>query len=296
MVLNEKKYAMKVLETYEYSEKLTTTLSLITKYLYYYQGKSDSEIIDVLDDFMRKTQSDYNKVSWLKCFDNTIKFAKKYPMVEIDSIPITQKELDTIATFKTKQEQKTMFSLLCYAKYYNAINSENNNWVNVENKVIFKSANVTKKTVDQAKMCHNFAEHGYLAISRNIKSRNKQVTFVDNENKGVLFIKNFDDLGYQYLRHNGENYTECVKCGKLIKNNKQCNIKYCNDCTKLDKVDFKIIKCIDCGNDVVVDNRNTKTNRCPECFIKYKREYDAIRKREARQKSKESTNEKLCVI
>jgi hypothetical protein len=41
----------------------------------------------------------------------------------------------------------------------------------------------------------------------------------------------------------------------------------------------KIIKCIDCGCDVEVDSKNTKTIRCDECQHEFIKAYDRDRKR-----------------
>lgn len=286
MVLNEKKYAIKVLETHEYTEKLTTTLSIISKYLYYCHGKSDGEILDALDNFVKKVQPDYNKVSWLKYFSSVIKFTKKHPLIEIDSIPITQKELDTISQLKTMQVKKVLFSLLCYAKYYNMVNPNNNSWVNVDSKVIFKSANVQKKVIDQYKMYYDLGQDGYLATSRNMNTLNKQVNIIDESGDAVLFISDFRDLGYEYLLYNGENYTRCEKCGRLIKNNKAGTKKYCSDCNNWINVEMKTINCIECGTEVVIDSKDNNTDRCVDCYILYRRQYKLQKERERRKKMK----------
>ena len=51
----------------------------------------------------------------------------------------------------------------------------------------------------------------------------------------------------------------------------------------------KLIKCIDCGEDVVVGKFDTETCRCEECYDEYRRNYWREKKREYRSKDKMST-------
>jgi hypothetical protein len=199
MVLNERKYAIKALATFEFDESITSTLFIIAKYLHYIENKTNTEIIDCLDKFMQKVYMDYNKVSWLKLFTQAIESSIKYPLIEIDFIPITMSELNTINSLTSEQEKRVLFAMLCYAKYYNIVNPENNGWVNTDAKIIFKSAHVQKNIDEQYKMLYDMANRGHIATSKNMSTLNKQVLFINNDSEVILKISDFRDLGYEYL-------------------------------------------------------------------------------------------------
>ena len=68
--------------------------------------------------------------------------------------------------------------------------------------------------------------------------------------------------------------------GKLIKNNKYGNKKYCPTCAAYNPQETKQIKCADCGKLIIVSALNNRTCRCDEC----QKENDKKRKREWKQK------------
>lgn len=65
-----------------------------------------------------------------------------------------------------------------------------------------------------------------------------------------------------------EEYIRCAKCGKLIKNSKQRNRKYCDNCKDRHKKFFedKIKICIDCGCEF--ESWHNREVRCIDCQIK----------------------------
>ena len=91
-------------------------------------------------------------------------------------------------------------------------------------------------------------------------------------NENVLSISDFRELGYEYMNYLGENFTRCQECGRLIKNNKYQNRKYCFDCVGYIPKMTKVITCIDCGKEFVVRAKNTKSVRCKECQDKHRKE------------------------
>ena len=82
----------------------------------------------------------------------------------------------------------------------------------------------------------------------------------------------------------------CMKCGKRFIKNVPFQI-YCNECGVYQPIGTKTIICIDCGKDVEVDAKDTKTNRCDECYKKYRTEYYRINKQKQREKAKMSTDQ-----
>ncbi len=67
--------------------------------------------------------------------------------------------------------------------------------------------------------------------------------------------------------------------------------KYCNDCSGYQPIGTKTIKCIDCGEDVEVDAKDNKTERCDVCYKKYRTEYYRLNKQKQREKARMSTEQ-----
>jgi hypothetical protein len=62
---------------------------------------------------------------------------------------------------------------------------------------------------------------------------------------------------------------------------------YCKECgQKAEPSEFKIIKCIDCGEDLVVGKYDTETCRCEECNLIYQRKRNAAKNKAYRERIK----------
>lgn len=98
-------------------------------------------------------------------------------------------------------------------------------------------------------------------------------------------IQKWQKKYYGIKRKHKEKYGRCKSCGKVfeIKNKNQ---KYCEECLSKNPyyshIPPKIIKCKDCGDDVEVDAKDTKTSRCEECRKIYVRDRDRKRKQKYR--------------
>ena len=93
-----------------------------------------------------------------------------------------------------------------------------------------------------------------------------RVAFCDDpDEKAVMYVSDFRDLGYLYLMQIGENIVACAECGVLMRGNKAGTKKYCSHCAGYIPQEFKIITCVDCGKEFRVNSKNHKTVRCQDC-------------------------------
>lgn len=85
-----------------------------------------------------------------------------------------------------------------------------------------------------------------------------------------------------------EEYIPCACCGQIIKNSKQRNRKYCNDCTVKHKPYYKdkIKTCIDCG--CKFEPWHNREVRCINCQIKANKSASRERAKRYRERKKES--------
>ena len=119
--------------------------------------------------------------------------------------------------------------MLCLAKYGNAVNTANNNWVNKKDREIFSLANVTTTTRKQSLMINDLWSLGYVGFSKVVDNININVKITDYEDDVALTITDFRNLGNQYLKFIGEKFFECQCCGLVVKKNNDKQ-KYCPAC------------------------------------------------------------------
>ena len=201
-----------------------------------------------MEEILIKSDPTANVVLWQDAIERQIKYAEKFPLIEIDSIPITQSEIDwcdsmrgTVSKLKRSPSKnrsgapksttsRLLFTLICLAKYSNTVNPENNNWVNRKDSEIFRLANVSVPTLRQAMLFSDLRDLGCIRFSKKVDNININVLCLDTGGEPVLSVTDFRNLGNQYMRFCGGSFLECASCGLVIKrrNNKQL---YCDQCS-----------------------------------------------------------------
>ena len=111
-----------------------------------------------------------------------------------------------------------------------------------------------------------------------------RVTFIDTESPEELFVSDFRELGYEYLKYKGENFIRCAECGILTRGNKNGTKRYCKDCAAYTPQETKTVVCVDCGNQFIVKSLNRKTCRCNGCQIIHEKELKSKRNKRYYQK------------
>ena len=128
-----------------------------------------------------------------------------------------------------------------------------------------------------------------------LKKRNPQIRHklnyvsYDEEDPIVLELteNNYKELAFTYLNWKNGGYKECKNCGRLFKTKKEGNQLYCKKCApKYKKIEYKVIKCIDCGTEVWINSKDTETCRCEDCNFTYQRERNAKKNRAYRDRNK----------
>ena len=233
VVLNEVKQAEHIIENGEVGNKPTSTLFLLGKYYRVKENLDKKQTFNKLNEFMEHNYKNYNSALWEDIIEDICKKANKYPLREINSIGITQNELDNISEIDNLKYQKLLFTMLCYAKLYNRISENNNGWINADIKEIFRAARVSVKyRNDKFLYLNDLEKTGLISFSNINDNLNIRVNFIDMNGSSVLDIDDFRELGYEYLNYIGNcKFIRCVECGRLIKKtNNRC--LYCTKCAK----------------------------------------------------------------
>ena len=233
VVLNETKQAEYIIEKGEVGTKPTSTLFLLGKYYRQKENLDKDQTINKLNEFMMKNYKNYNSTLWEEGIEDIAKKANKYPLREIDSIGITQSELDKIAELNNTKYKKLLFTMLCYAKLYNTISENNNGWVNTDIQELYRVARVTVKyRKDKFLFLNDIEKTGLISFSNKNDNLNLKVNFFDMDDESVLDISDFRELGYEYVNYIGDNkFIRCKCCDKLFRTNSN-NKTHCNECQK----------------------------------------------------------------
>lgn len=267
VLLNEREYAEQCIRNNDIGENPKETLQVLARYYYYVCGYKPKKIESTLNDFIELTYPRYSasKQDWIDTIKDISKHVRKYELFESDGVWVTERELEKIKKLKNTVLEKLVFTMLCLAKYHNQRKDTNNNWVNTEIKEIYDMAGINCSMRQRAQRIGKLIKKGYIRYAEKIDNLNMQILFMDDTNDKHLLIYDFRELGNEYLLYNGGNYIRCAECGRLVKNNKYGNRKYCSTCAAYVPQDTKQVVCVDCGKIFLVDARITNKCRCDNC-------------------------------
>ena len=267
IVLNEKEYAEECLKNKAISTKPFYTLSILAKYYYHVCGYRKKKIASLLIDFMEKyyPRYDCNKLDWDNSIEKIAANAGKYDLFEIDGVWVTEGELKVIEELHNKVLERLAFTMLCLAKLNNMRAPNNNGWVNYSAKDIFNLARISGNIESRYERLGALYRLSLLELAKKNDNLSCRVTFIDNDSDNKIFISDFRELGYEYLKYKGENFAKCKECGILFRVSKNGRQQYCPKCAAKPPMETKLIECSDCGRDVIVSAKNNKSYRCTDC-------------------------------
>ena len=231
IVLNEYEWAERMINNHDLGKKPVETLNRVAKY-YLATGYSKREVRTFLDTFLTLCDPTVSLPNWSNTLDRVVKNADKYPIICIDGVDATAKEMASIEKLEGKQLRRLAFTLLCAAKYWDAVSERNDHWVNTSDREFMQMANIGTSIKRQSAMFAKLKEEGMIRFSRKIDNLNVQVLFIE-DGETALHIQNFRNLGYQYLKYYGGLYFECENCGLTVKIQEPARgrrQKYCPSC------------------------------------------------------------------
>lgn len=230
IVLNEKEWAKEAINSLSLGKKPYETIVRVAKY-YKSQGYRKSDVRRQVEDFMIRCDPRLSLVKWNDSITAAVNAAEKYPPVCIAGVTITVPEMEKIERLDSVLKQRVMFTLLCLAKYGNAVNPRNGNWVNLEQKDIFMLANVKITGKRQALMINELWQAGYIGYSCLVDNVNLNVKIIEDGDL-TMFVDDFRNLGNQYMLYHGGNYFACEGCGVVLKAAPGVGRpqKYCQEC------------------------------------------------------------------
>lgn len=279
IISNEKIYAESLLNQDMITESPYFAISILAKYYYHHLGYRKTRIIKQLTNFLEKKYPKYRiqKQSWTATIEKVASKAGKYPLYEVDEILITKDELNTIDCLcnndtisrldnsDIKNIKRLAFTMLCLAKLGNAKSEKYNGWVNTRTADLIKFAKINCSQKHGQRLISYLNAAGLVDLPKKNTNLSNRVTFINDCSEPALYINDFRELGYAYLKYCGENIVECNHCGILIRGNASGTKRYCNECNGSNVSSRKRITCVDCGFIFTVPSKNNRTCRCVEC-------------------------------
>lgn len=229
IVLSEKLRAQEAIENSSFGGDPKHVLMYVAKY-YCSLGYNCKDMRRLLEDFVLRCEPSTNVFRWNSAISWCVANADKYPLIDIDGVKVTSKEIGEVKKAGGVLLQRLLFTLICLAKYGNAVNPNNKNWVNTPPRDIFSLADIKVNLNRQSLMINDLWKKGCLEYSRIVDNINLNVKVIDEDPKDeALFVTDFRSLGNQYMKFIGNDYMECQNCGIVVKrtSNRQ---KYCPSC------------------------------------------------------------------
>lgn len=228
-ILNERDWVEDVLSGCSLGSRPYETLGRVARY-FYAEGYKPKEIEHAIVGFLKRCDQSISIVKWQSAIDSVVANAGKRPLVELVGISITRREMERIGTLETRTLQRLMFTLLCVAKYRNAVNGNGASWVSCDEKEIFRMANIKITNKRQSLMINDLWSKGFIGYSKIVDNININVKIVDDDSPEAVFVSSFEDVGNQYMMAVGENYFSCECCGRIIRRTSNAQ-RYCRKCS-----------------------------------------------------------------
>lgn len=242
IVLDERKKAEDVLSSADSPANPIQNVFLLAKY-YYSLGQTRAEVLAHIEEYLQRFP--YVVLpKWQTTVEWMVTKAKKHKLVEVQGIPVTKTELEVVSQLPKDSLKKLAFTLLCVAKFYNAINPDNQNWCNTSDKDLFRMANITSlDSRRQQKLISELHELGLVGYSNVIDNINLRVLFADKYEDIGMVVTDYTDLGLQYMEYIGDKtVVHCKDCGRLIKKYSK-RLDYCHECALKNQREKTAMRC-----------------------------------------------------
>ena len=231
IILNEREWAEDMIASRSLGKKPAETMRRVARY-YLDDGVPKREVRKLMDKFLLQCDPTASLPRWADSLDYALSRAEKYESIHIDGIDITRPEMERIDALDGKQIRRLAFTLLCLAKYWNAVTHKPDGWVNTKDSEIMSLANINTSIKRQSLMYYNLNKVKMIQFSKKVDNTNVRVLFCKS-GEVVMHITDFRNLGYQYMMYHGGPYFVCENCGittKIESPNKGRKQRYCKCC------------------------------------------------------------------
>lgn len=159
-----------------------------------------------------------------------------YTFKEREYIPIYENELNFISALPTDRQKKIMFTFFAVARYMNC-----DGWINKKTSKdiseVFRLANVNLTSEKRNELLHELYANGYITFGKKVNNLNIRVK-LDDSGEIAYKIREFNNLGNQYIGNFKNGYKQCKRCGRIIRIT-GTNNQYCKKCIKEKQLEWQ---------------------------------------------------------
>lgn len=211
---------------------------MIAKY-YFSKEKSIEELTKIVKGKMLEFNIDgyqeyryHNKIQ--KVCQELYDYESENLFRELEFIPIYENELKVIESLPNDRQKKFLFTVFAIARYMDC-----GGWINKKDSKglseVFKLANVSLTYEKRNELLHELYSNGYIYLGKKIDNLNIRVD-LDDSGEIVYKVKDFENIGNQYIGNFKKGYKQCSNpgCGRKIriKSKNDYSTKYCPKCAK----------------------------------------------------------------
>lgn len=254
IVINEHKKAEEILKSKKIYRNLWKTKELLIKYFYadtMDKGKVRKSLMEFLKNIKHNTDGrEYSIVKDMESIESAINIYTKphHILSKVDSILISNKELEAISTLETIQQQRLAFILLVVCKLDNVKKNEPTKWINCRTKDYYKHTQNRRGIDYQEKMIGSIHDKGLIGFAHYscVDNTSIRLDFLDKDVKKedvAIEISDFRDVVLRYIKWKDDTkigrVIECESCSKpvLTKSNRT---KLCKECQSAERRRVKL--------------------------------------------------------
>lgn len=241
-------YANYLFETSDVKRSnLTYELGLIYRRLQQ-DGCDDNNINSILENVIINYKPDATSVFINSAINRVVKYNKNRPLYQVDSIFVTDKELEYVESQPIQKElKKVLFTLLCVLKIerklYSIKKEKDVEDIKFKNIIIDnngrvaelrKRTNIPSNFRFIGEILYNLYRDGYISYGSGDEFL-VSCDFLDDieDSDNVIYeMKNFQNIGLTYEKLTGKDrYINCKECGVLVKATSSTST-YCKVCSR----------------------------------------------------------------
>jgi predicted RNA-binding Zn-ribbon protein involved in translation (DUF1610 family) len=207
-------------------------LALLTKKYYWNDGYKKSKITDLLVEFSKKWDKNFNEIIDRKTIKDAVNNGMKRNIRNAKEINIYKEEIELIENIGDFKYQKIAFIMLFLSKMNHSEDSEFYNLSRDKDALVIKlsQANISKK--EYKFLLQVLEERKFIFVVKPGKNEKnyEQILYAKKEGE-VVFAVGDNNAVQKYVDYYGGEFFYCSNCGKKVM--RKTNNQYlCGDCWK----------------------------------------------------------------
>jgi hypothetical protein len=215
---------------------------LVSKYIRQTFGYGEIRLEKAVIAFCKKQNKNFNPITEAESIKKWVKSAINYDLRKIESVSVSQKEIDILKKIKNNKDKKLLFVLLVFSKALKKgsvkrdksnLKTSDNYYIHYNNflDIIRLSKFTNTSEIDLADIIYKYKQ---LFTFYKPERELIRLEFIDKNPKKEIIISDLNNITnfYNILFEKKSPVSTCDRCGiDIIKNNNKQ--KYCKECATI---------------------------------------------------------------